>query len=196
MTAHSPNDSILHDPGEPSVRGDGTPGYGSGAALMTAASLNDLRDELEQMRRRTRLEMAQRLREARAYGDGSNNDEYHAVREEQMVLEARIASLEDTLARAIVLDAEDAAPGVVAIGSSVLIEDLASGALSRYRLASAHHSLGPDTISVASPIGQALIGSVPGTTVSVELPNGRSRSVRLVDVESEGPASPRPRAAA
>jgi transcription elongation GreA/GreB family factor len=40
------------------------------------------------MRRRTRLEMAQRLREARAYGGGSNNDEYHAVREEQMVLEA------------------------------------------------------------------------------------------------------------
>ena len=196
MTAHSPNDSILHDPGEPSVRGDGTPGYGSGAALMTAASLNDLRDELEQMRRRTRLEMAQRLREARAYGGGSNNDDYHAVREEQMVLEARIASLEDTLARAIVLDAEDAAPGVVAIGSSVLIEDLASGALSRYRLASGHRSLGPDTISVASPIGQALIGSVPGTTVTVELPNGRSRSVRLVDVESEGPASPRPRAAA
>lgn len=113
-----------------------------------------------------------------------------------MVLEARIASLEDRLARAIVLDAEDAAPGVVAIGSSVLIEDLASGALSRYRLASAHHSLGPDTISVASPIGQALIGSVPGTTVTVELPSGRSRSVRLVDVESEGPARPRPRAAA
>jgi transcription elongation factor GreA len=138
--------------------------------------------------------MAQRLREARAYGGGSNND-YHAVREEQMVLEARIASLEDTLARSIVLDAEDGAPGVVAIGSSVLIEDLAS-ALSQYRLASAHHSLGPDTISVASPIGQALIGSVPGTIVTVELPNGRSRSVRLVDMESEGPASPRPRAAA
>jgi transcription elongation GreA/GreB family factor len=85
---------------------------------------------------------------------------------------------------------------VVVIGFSVLIEDLASGALSQYRLASAHQSLGRDPISVASPIGQALIGSVPGTTVTVELANGRSRSVRLVDVESEGPASQRPRAAA
>jgi hypothetical protein len=108
-----------------------------------------------------------------------------------MVLEGRLASLEATLTRAIVLDAEDVAPGVAVIGSSVLIEDLASGALGQYRLASAHHSLGPDTISAASPIGQALIGTVPGTTVTVELPNGRSRSVRLVEVESEGPASPR-----
>ena len=193
MTAHFPNDSILHDRGEPSVRGDATPGYGSGAALMTAASLNDLRDELEQMRRRTRLEMAQRLREARAYGGGSNNDEYHAVREEQMVLEARIASLEDTLARAIVLDAEDAAPGVVAIGCSVLIEDLASGAASQHLPTCSHHSLGPNTISAASPMGQALIGTTAGTIVTVELPNGGSRSVRLRDVENAGPRCPRSR---
>ena len=163
---------------------------------MTEVSLDELRAELEQMRRRTRVEIAQRLRDARAYGDGSNNDEHNAVREEQMVLEARIASLEDTLARAIVLDAEDAAPGVAVIGSTLLIEDLATGALSQHRLASAHHSLGPDTISAASPIGQALIGTVPGTTVTVELPNGRSRSVRLVDVKSEGLGESRPRAAA
>ena len=163
---------------------------------MTEVSLDELRAELEQMRRRTRVEIAQRLRDARAYGDGSSNDEHNAVREEQMVLEARIASLEDTLARAIVLDAEDAAPGVAVIGSTLLIKDLATGALSQHRLASAHHSLGPDTISAASPIGQALIGTVPGTTVTVELPNGRSRSVRLVDVKSEGLGESRPRAAA
>jgi transcription elongation factor GreA len=191
MTVHLPSDPRQQLPHQPSARGNGRAGHAPGAVLMTEASLDELRAELEQIHRRTRLEIAHRLREARAYGDGSNNDEYHAVREEQMVLEARIASLEETLARAIVLDAEDAAPGVAVIGSSVLIEDLASGALSQYRLASAHHSLGPDTISAASPIGQALIGTVPGTTVTVELPNGRSRTVRLVDVESEGPASPR-----
>jgi hypothetical protein len=111
MTAHSHIDSMPHDPGEPSSRGDGTSRSGSGAALMTAVSLNDLRAELEQMRRRTRLEMAQRLREARAYGAGANNDDYHAVREEQMVLVARLAALEDTLARAVVVDADDAARG-------------------------------------------------------------------------------------
>jgi transcription elongation factor GreA len=195
MTAQPPNDSIPHD-ATPSVRGDGTPRYGPGDALMTAASLNELRDEFEQLRRRTRVEIAQRLREARSYGDGSNNDEHHAVREEQMVLEARIASLEDTLARATVVDTDEAARGVAAIGSTVLIEDLASGAVSQHRLTSAHHSLGPDTISAASPMGQALIGARPGTTVTVQLPNGRTRSIRLVDVKGDDTASPQPRAVA
>jgi transcription elongation factor GreA len=195
MTAHSPNDPILRD-GKASVRGDRTPGYGYGDALMTAASLNELRDELEQLRRRTRLEIAQRLREARFYGDGSNNDDYHAVREEQMVLEARIASLEDTLARATVVNTEEAARGVAVVGSTVLIEDLASGGVSQYRLTSAHHSLGPDTISAGSPMGRALVGANPGTTVTVQLPNGRTRSIRLVDVKDEDTASPRPRAVA
>jgi transcription elongation factor GreA len=195
MTAHPPNDSILHD-AKASVRGDETPGYGSGDVLMTAASLNELRDELEQLRRRTRVEIAQRLREARSYGDGSNNDEYHAVRKEQLVLEARIASLEDTLARATVVDPDDAARGVAVIGSTVLVEDLASGAVSQYRLTSAHHSLGPDTISAASPTGQKLVGASPGTIVTVQLPNGRTRSIRLVDVKGEDTASPQPRAVA
>ena len=71
---------------------------------MTADTLDELRDELEQLRRRTRLEIADRLREARAYGDGSNNDEHHAVVEEQMVLEARLRSLEATIARARIID--------------------------------------------------------------------------------------------
>jgi transcription elongation factor GreA len=195
MTAHALNDSIMHD-AKPSVRGDGTLGYGPGDALMTAASLNELRDELEQLRRRTRVEIAQRLREARSYGDGSNNDEHHAVREEQMVLEARIASLEDTLARATVVDPDEAARGVAAIGSTVLIEDLSSSAVSQHRLASAHGSLGPDSISAASPMGQALIGASPGTIVTVQLPNGRTRSIRLLDVKGEDTASPQPRAVA
>ena len=157
MTVHSANDSILPDPAKPSVRSAGNRRYESATTLMTAANLNDLRDGLERLRRHTRLEFAQRLREARSYGDGSNNDEHHAVREEQMVLEARIASLEDTLARALVVDPDEAARGVAAIGVHQLIEDLASGAVSRYRLAGAHHSLGPDTISAASPMGRALV---------------------------------------
>ena len=68
-----------------------------GRPLMTSAGLEELRGELAQLRRRVSEEIALRLREARSYGDGSNNDEYHAVREEQIVLEARIASLENTV---------------------------------------------------------------------------------------------------
>ena len=102
-----------------------------------------------------------------------------------MVLQARMASLEETIARAIVVDPGDAVQGVAAIGSAVWVEDLASGTTARYLLTSAHQPIGPDVISAASPIGRALIGAVPGTVATVDLPNGRSRSVRLVDVETE-----------
>jgi transcription elongation factor GreA len=170
--------------------GDGPP------ALMTAATLDALRGELERLRGRTRVEIAQQLREARAFGAGSNNDEFHAAREEQLVLEARIAALEATVARAAVVPPGDVDRGVVVIGSTVLVEDLDSGAVSQYRLTSAYHPLGPDTISAASPIGQALIGAAAGTVVTVDLPNGRSRSVRLADVTNDGVADPRARAAA
>ena len=108
---------------------------------MTVDTLNELRAELERLRRDSRSDIAQRLREARTYGDGSNNDEYHAVREEQMVLEARLRSLEATIARAKVVDRREIEDGVAVLGSTLLIEDLESRALSEYRLGSAHETL-------------------------------------------------------
>jgi transcription elongation factor GreA len=130
---------------------NGRPPYPPGAALMTAAGLDELRRELERLRRRTRHHVEQRLREARPYGEGSNNDEYHDVREEQMVLEARLAALEDTIDRAILVDAEHATRGAAVIGASVTIEDLESGLASRHRLCGAHDAFAPDAISAASP---------------------------------------------
>jgi transcription elongation factor GreA len=152
-------------------------------SLMTSASLEAVRGELARLRRSSRVEIEQRLRDARSYGDGSNNDEHHAVREDQMVLEARIAALDAAVARATVVDPSDGVRGGAGIGSTVTIEDLQSGAITRHQLASAH-SRGQDVISAASPIGQALMGAVPGMAVTVELPNGRSRGVRLLDVTS------------
>jgi transcription elongation factor GreA len=185
MTTHLAGDAIVRHHGQPAVTPEGVNGYAPGATLMTAAGLDSLRRELERLRERTRLEIAQRLREARSYGEGANNDEYHAVREEQMVLEARMASLEETIARATVVDSDDTQQGVAAIGSTVWVEDLASGTTAPYRLTSAHQPIGPDAISAASPIGQALMGAAPGAVATVDLPNGRSRSVRLVDVKSD-----------
>jgi transcription elongation factor GreA len=154
----------------------------SPAPLMTARTLEQLRSELERLRRKTRDQVEQRLREARPYGEGSNNDEYHAIREEQMVLEARLGALEDTIARAVVVDLDSTTPDVAVIGSTVTIEDADSGTRRRYRLSSAHQELGRDRISAASPMGQALLGARPGAVLTIELPSGRSRSVRLVSV--------------
>ena len=184
MTTHLAGDAIVRHPGQPAATPPGVDAHPPGAALMTAAGLESLRSELGRLRERTGVEVAHRLREARPYGDGANNDEYHAVREEQMVLQARMASLEETIARAIVVDPGDAVQGVAAIGSTVWVEDLASGTTTPYLLTSAHQPIGPDVISAASPIGRALMGAVPGTVATVDLPNGRARSVRLVDVET------------
>jgi transcription elongation factor GreA len=168
---------------------NGRHGYPPGAAVMTAASLEELQAELERLRHRTRSQVEQRLREARPYGEGSNNDEYHAIREEQMVLEARLAALEDTIERAVVVDVDEAAPDVAVIGSIVSIEDVESGTRGDYRLGSAHGDLGPDIISAGSPMGQALMGARQGAVVTVDLPNGRSRTVRLAAVKTPPPAT-------
>ena len=154
---------------------------------MSAASLAELRLELDRLNRQTWDQVAQGLREARPFGEGSNNDEYHAVREEQMVLEARLAALEDTIDRAVVVDPEETTRDAVAIESTVTVEDLASGLTSRYRVRSAHQALGSDEISAASPMGLALMDAQPGALVTVDLPHGRSRSVRLVAVKAPAP---------
>jgi transcription elongation factor GreA len=106
-----------------------------------------------------------------------------------MVLEARLAALEDTIRRAVVIDEDSAGPDVAVIGSTVTIEDVSSDARRRYRLASAHGELGPDLISAASPMGHALMGARPGAVLTIELPSGRSRTVRLVSVEAPPPTT-------
>jgi transcription elongation GreA/GreB family factor len=117
---------------------------------MTAANLEELRFELEQLRRKS---------------------SHHVEKREHTVLGARLGVLEDAITRAVVVDAAPTAPEVVVIGSAVTIEDVDSGARDRY------------VISAASPMGEALIDAHPGSVVTIELPDGRSRSVRLLSVE-------------
>jgi transcription elongation factor GreA len=192
MTVQLPNDSTRSTADKWTRHGE-RPRVPAGPALMTAATLDELRDELHRLRELANVETAQRLRDARGYGEGTNNDDYHAVREDQMVLEARIASLEATIGRARIVDSRAAGEETAVIGSTVLIEDLDSGAVRRYRLVSAHESLGWEAMSAGSPMGQAIVGTNPGTTVAVELPSGRVRRVRLVEVRTGDDPRPRPR---
>src|SRR4051794_25963678 len=185
MTNQHPHNESACQLGERVGAQNGARAHPSGP-LMTTAGLEELQGELAQLRRSVSEEIAQRLREARSYGDGSNNDEYHAVREEQMVFEARIASLEDTVTSAVVVGPGAGDDGLAVIGSTVSIEDLASGDHSRHQLASAH-SANRGGISAASPMGHGLMGATPGTVVTVDLPRGHSRSVRVIAVE--GPAT-------
>jgi transcription elongation factor GreA len=102
-----------------------------------------------------------------------------------MVVDARMAQLEDLIRRPRVIDTSTAGEaGVAALGSLVVIEDLDSGAIHTYELAGAHQEFGRTAVSAASPMGQALLGAAAGAELTVELPGGRSRSIRLISVDA------------
>ncbi len=162
-----------------------TPSYDVRATMpptlaMTAHGLAALRRDLERLQDERDQEIAQRLRAARTSGDTTGNDEYLSVKEDELVLSARIASLEDLLHRATVADGAIDGQGIVGIGSSVSIEFIASGATAFYRIVGAHEPLGAGAASAASPLGRALVGQEPGALVQFELPNGHAQHLRII----------------
>jgi transcription elongation factor GreA len=158
---------------------------------MTAHGVAALRRDLERLREERDREVPQRLRAACVTGATIGNDEYLAIKEDEAVLSARIATLEDLLRRATVVDPAIDGGGVVGIGSSVSVEFIASGAKGCYRIVGAHESLEAGTASTASPLGRALLGQEPGTVVEFELPNGRAQ--RLLITATRAPKSRQPR---
>jgi hypothetical protein len=77
MTTQLPTDPTLREPGQPSATTNGGTAHAAGTTPMTATSLEELRGDLARLRRGARVQIAQALREARSFGEGSNNDEYH-----------------------------------------------------------------------------------------------------------------------
>jgi transcription elongation factor GreA len=149
--------------------------------LLTEAGLRSRLAELDELRAAKRRDIRRRLRDARGYGDAGANDEYLATREDEAIIDARIATLEATLAQASVVE-EQARPGVVGIGSIVTVDDVRSGAGARYRLVGSHEARAPGDVSIGSPVGQALTGRRSGDRVVVPLPNGRTRELRIASV--------------
>jgi transcription elongation factor GreA len=158
-----------------------TPAPVAAPILVTEAGLRARMDELEELRQAKRSDIGRRLRDARGYGDAGGNDEYLATREDEAIIDARIAALEATLAQASVVE-EHTRPGVVGVGSIVTVDDVASGAGARYRLVGSHEARSAGDVSIGSPVGQALLGHRVGDTVVVDLPDGRIRELRLASV--------------
>jgi transcription elongation factor GreA len=149
--------------------------------LLTEDGLHARLAELDELRAAKRRDIGRRLRDARGYGDAGANDEYLATREDEAVIDARIAALEATLAQAAVVEPH-ARPGVAGIGSVVTVDDVASGAGARYRLVGSHEARAPGDVSIGSPVGQALVGRQSGDTVVVSLPDGGTRKFRIASV--------------
>jgi transcription elongation factor GreA len=145
---------------------------------LTPRARRALQRELAGLRDQKQREIPARLRAAREFGDTSNNDEYFAIREEEAVLDARIARLEDILTRAMVID-HVAAHEYAVIGSEVEVIDIDTGEKREYVIESAHSETGGMSVSPKSPVGRALLGRRAGERVGVELPTGRRRDLEL-----------------
>jgi transcription elongation factor GreA len=157
---------------------------------MTASGYAERSRELELLRTARRSELSERMREARLDGDGVDNPVLQELLEEQVQLERRIAVLEASLAVAEVV--EPTADGRAEIGSIVRVRDR-SGRTSAYELVGPLESNVLDgRVSIAAPVGRALVGQRPGATVEADTPRGRL----VLEIVSVRPAEPGTRRAA
>jgi transcription elongation factor GreA len=153
------------------------------SAILSREGERELRATLQRLRHQLEVEFAARLRQARTFGEITGNDDYLQTIEEEAVLRSRIARLEGLLDSATVVPESPRTGGGVAIGATVELEDVASGAIHERRVVGDFERLSPDAISASSPVGRALTRCSVGDEVEVELPNGRSRSLRVLAVE-------------
>ena len=151
------------------------------AVLLTQADFDSLVTELETLRRSYRGELARRLREARAFGGSTENDDLLSVAEDAVVDQARIAQLDELVRVATVVDAPAADDGA-GLGSTVLVSDDAGGESAYVLIGRRAEGSGRHEVTLASPVGKVLSGSRPGDVVHVTLPDGRSRTLHVLDV--------------
>jgi transcription elongation factor GreA len=145
----------------------------NGTIYLTRERLVELEKELHELKTVGRNEIAQKIAEARGYGDLSENAEYDAAKEAQQHLELRISKLEETLMRARILEPSRLTDDKVHILSLVKIQDLRSKEIIQYRLVSPEEAdFDKNKISITSPIGKGLMGKEKGDIVKIKVPAG------------------------
>lgn len=154
------------------------------AVFVTTGGYEQLAAELERLRTDDRVEMSERLREAREDGHLANNPALYELLEEQVQLERRIAILEGRLAAAeIVIPAAD---GAASIGSVVRVRDRQTGDLAEYELVGPIESdIANGRVSVDAPVGRALVRRSAGAVVDVETPSG-PLGLKVLSVRTRG----------
>lgn len=141
--------------------------------LLTAAGLQKLEQELEDLKTTRRREVAERIKVAREFGDLSENSEYEAAKNEQAFVEGRILTLENLLRNARIVQDSEVDPHRVNIGTTVTLRDLADGEIYEYTIVGSSEADPLNKrISYQCPVGQAVFGQVTGRTVEVRVPSG------------------------
>ena len=145
----------------------------SDVAYYSAEGLKKLRDELDHLEHTERPRVTQEISDARDKGDLSENAEYHAAKEEQSMLEYKIAQLKDTLSKARLIDESLLDTSKVLALSKVKIKNIDNKMEFEYTLvADAVSDLSQGKLSVSSPIGKGLLGKEVGDITEIQVPNG------------------------
>ena len=154
-------------------------------ALITKEGLEKLKSEIEHLSTVKRREVAARIKDARDFGDIAENAEYDDAKNEQALLEQRIAQLEERLRRANVVDTKSVDTDSVSVGVRVHVKDQKSGESRKFQIVGATEaSPGEQKLSNESPNGRALLGHKRGDVVSVDVPRGPKKKLKITKIES------------
>tara|TARA_B100000989_G_scaffold250023_1_gene197704 strand:+ start:66 stop:545 length:480 start_codon:yes stop_codon:yes gene_type:complete len=151
---------------------------------ITVEGLKKLSEELIFLKEKKRPEIVCAISEARSHGDLKENAEYHAAKEQQSLNEGRIQEVEDTIARANVIDVTKIENiGKVIFGSTVSLQDLDNSEKIRYKLVGKDEAeIKEKLIFYQSPIGKGLIGKNKGDFVEINTPSGK-KNFEIIDVD-------------
>jgi transcription elongation factor GreA len=152
--------------------------------ILTAEGYEKLKQEITFLQNDKRREVADRIRVAREFGDIAENAEYDDAKNEQALLEARIAKLEEQLSAARVISKGEITSDVVSIGSRVKLKDMDDNKTVEYHIVgSAEANPAEQKLSNESPVGKAILGRKKGEVVEVAAPRG-SLKYKILDIKA------------
>ena len=152
---------------------------------MTRDGYNRIKAEISRLENEEMPKVTEKIAEAREEGDLKENAEYHAQRENQGMLMAKIAELKDKIARASIVDPSQLPKDEVVFGCTVTVEDMAYGDEEKFTLVGAgDEDYDSGKILVTSPFGQGLIGKKVGEVAEIEVPAGKLK-FRIVKIDFE-----------
>jgi transcription elongation factor GreA len=153
--------------------------------ILTPEGYEKLKGEIEHLSTDRRREVAERIRVARQFGDIAENAEYDDAKNDQMLLEHRIARLEEQLRNARVIEKGEVTADVVSVGSVVRLRDVdAKQTVEYYIVGSAEANPSDNKLSNESPVGKAIMGHKKGETVEVTTPRGMSLKYKILDIKA------------
>jgi transcription elongation factor GreA len=152
--------------------------------ILTPEGYEKLKQEIDFLANQKRREVADRIRIAREFGDIQENSEYDDAKNEQALLEARIAKLEERLRDARIIDAGEITADVVSVGSVVRLRDVDAKETVEYHIVgSAEANPAEQKLSNESPVGKAILGHKKGETVEVTTPRGALK-YKILDIKA------------